>query len=165
MYNKGYEEYIQSVLGYNPSNDIYSTYNSNQDRYTSDYSHLYPDIYNKLDPIISKVCSMNTKPVNDATIEEMIDAILANVDLDEYMETTREEVKLRNGDVRNPNAKDQNESRQKRPNKLLRALLRILILNKLLNFSKNDSIYPENRSALNMSNVYSNRIGNKYPFF
>lgn len=165
MYNKGYEEYIQSVLGYKPANDIYSTYNTNQERYSSDYSHLYPEIYNKLDPIISKVCSMNTKPINDATIEEMIDAIVANVNLDEYMEVVREEVKLKNGDVRNPNAREQNDIRQKRPNKLLRALLRILILNKLLNFPRNGTFYPENRTSLNMSNMYSNGIGNKYPIF
>ncbi len=166
MYNRDYEEYMKSVLGYNPTNEIYNnTYNSNYDRYAVDYSSLYPDIYNKLEPIVSRVCSMNTKPINDTTINEMIDAIIANVNLDEYMEIVREEPKLRNGDVRNPNAKDTMDGRQKRPSKLLKELLRILILNKLLNISRNGRNYVQNNRMGNIGDIYSNGIGNKYSIF
>lgn len=166
MYNRDYEEYMKSVLGYNPTNEIYNnTYNSNYDRYQVDYNSLYPDIYNKLEPVISRVCSMNTKPINDVTINEMVDAIIANVNLDEYMEVVKEEPKLRNGDVRNPNARDTMDGRQKRPSKLLKELLRILILNKLLNISKNGRNYVQNNRMPNIGDVYSNGLGNKYSIF
>lgn len=159
MYNKDYEEYMRTVLGYKPNNeDIYNTYDNN---YNMDYNRFYPEIYNKLDPIVSRVCSMNTKPINDDTINEMIDSIIANVNLDEYMEYVREEPKLKNGDVRNPNARE--EYRQRRPNRLLRDLLRILILNRLLNSQRPRPYGGQNR--MNDIQQMYNGQGNKYPIF
>ncbi len=128
MYNRDYEEYMKSVLGYKPANEIYNnTYNVGYNRFPSEYTHLYPEIYNKLNPIISRMCEMNSKPINETTLNEMIDAIIANVNLSEYTE----EPKLKNGDVRNPNAKE-----NRKPNKLLHDILKIMILNKLTDISK-----------------------------
>lgn len=159
MYNKDYEEYMRAVLGYKPNNeDIYNTYDNS---YNMDYSRFYPEIYNKLEPIVSRVCSMNTKPINDDTINEMIDSIIANVNLDEYMEYVKEEPKLRNGDVRNPNARE--EYRQRRPSRLLRDLLRILILNRLLNSQRPRPYGGPNRMS-DMQQMYNSQ-GNKYPIF
>lgn len=159
MYNKDYEEYMRTVLGYKPSQEIY---NNTYDNYNADYSRFYPDIYNKLDPIVSRVCSMNTKPINDDTINEMIDAIIANVNLDEYMEFVREEPKLKNGDVRNPNVKEEN--RQRRPSRLLRDLLRILILNRLLNFPRPRPHFGGPNRMSEMPPMY-NDSGNNYSMF
>lgn len=109
---------------------------------------------------------MNTKPINEDTISEMINAIIANVNLDEYMEFVKvEEPKLRNGDVRNPNAKDGIENRQRRPSRLLQDLLKILILNKLLNLPNNRPPYRPNPRMEDFQSLYSNNSGNKYPIF
>lgn len=162
MYNKDYEEYMRTVLGYKPSQEIY---NNTYDSYNLDYSQFYPEIYNKLDPIISRVCSMNTKPINQDTIDEMINAIIANVNLDEYMEIVKEEPKLKNGDVRNPNIKDSTENRQRRPSRLLRDIIRILILNKLLNFPNQKPHFGGQNRMNDVSSIYNNIAGNKYPMF
>lgn len=161
MYNKDYEEYMRTVLGYRPNQEIYN--NNSYDNYDADYSRFYPDIYNKLDPIVSRVCSMNTKPINDDTINEMIDAIIANVNLDEYMEVVREEPKLKNGDVRNPNVKE--ETRQRRPSRLLRDLLRILILNRLLHFPRPRPPFGGPHRMSDMPQMYNNDSVNNYPLF
>lgn len=162
MYNRDYEEYMRSVLGYKAGGEVYNTY----DNYNIDYSNLYPEIYTRLDPIISKVCSMNTKPINDDTINEMINAIITNVNLDEYMEIVKiEEPKLRNGDVRNPNAKEGTENRQRRPGRLLQDLIKILILNKLLNFPNQRPPYRPGHRMDDFQSLYNNNLGNKYPIF
>lgn len=109
---------------------------------------------------------MNTKPINEDTLSEMVNAIIANVNLDEYMEIVKiEEPKLRNGDVRNPNAKEGMENRQRRPSRLLQDLLKILILNKLLNFSNHRPPYRPTPRMDDFQSLYGNGAGNKYPIF
>lgn len=164
MYNRDYEEYMKTVLGYKPNQEVYNNTYNNYDTYNRDYSEFYPEIYNKLDPIVTSVCSMNTKPINQETIDEMINAIVTNVNLDEYMEFVREEPKLKNGDVRNPNVKENSENRQRRPSRLLRDLLRILILNKLFDFGR-PRPRPPFGGPNRMSDMYENVTGNKYPMY
>lgn len=134
MYNS-YEEYMQSVLGYNTPNN---TYRETEDYYYDtmrvnqnllEVNSFYPEIYGIVYPVVQKVCSrVNTYNISEEQINQMVDEVYDVVEPREEIEDTRETPK--NGDVRNPRAK---ETRRPRPNNnLLRDLIRILILRELL---------------------------------
>lgn len=148
-----YEEYMRNVLGYNqvPNNIYANNYNDyyydtqyvgaiqvNQDRLTD----MYPEIYRIIYPMVCRVCTQNGhRDLNKETIESMTDEIYRNIEEVEPQATTTstatsqiQRMPLKNGDVRNPNAKEpevRNETRQN--NFILRDLIKILIIRELLN--------------------------------
>ena len=109
-----YEEYMRSVLGYHSEKEnLYSNTNlpNNSFQYnsiqTEDINQMYPDIYKVIYPMVCKIYN--------------------NIEETRSSQNTR--APLKNGDVRNPNAKEpevSNETRQR--NFLLRDLIKILIL-------------------------------------
>lgn len=145
MNYQNYEEYMRSVLGYSPSpysERNYTYTDSQEDMYsytdempimqqqTQDLTAFYPEIYKIIYPMVCKVCNINiNRELTKELLEQMTDEIYKNVEPEE--ECPRKEPEpLKNGDVRNPNAKEpemsQSETRQ--TNFLLRDLIRILIL-------------------------------------
>lgn len=132
---RNYEEYMQSVLGYNAPNngntymeqDYYDMARVNQNM--QDVNSLYPEIYGIVYPVVQKVCSRRSGySISKEQIEQMVDEVYDVVEPREEMEDTRENV--RNGDVKNPRAK---ETRRPRPtNYLMRDLIKILLLRELL---------------------------------
>lgn len=148
-----YEEYMRNVLGYNqvPNNIYANTYNDyyydtqyvgatqiNNDRLTD----MYPEIYRIIYPMVCRVCTQNgQRDLSKETIESMTDEIYRNIEAVEPQATTNstatsqiQRMPLKNGDVRNPNAKEpelRNETRQN--NFILRDLIKILIIRELLN--------------------------------
>lgn len=159
-YQNSYEDYMQSVLGYNPmpNNNIYnSTYSLEDDYYynqntmTNTYSpmqtqnptdvntdllnSLYPEIYKIVYPMVCKACNqVSGREITKELIDSLNDEIYRNIEDDELQETPQNRVApLKNGDVRNPNAKEQEMTKQTRQsNFLLRDLIRILILRELI---------------------------------
>lgn len=133
-----YEEYMRSVLGYHSkqentySNEIYDRnnyqYNSIE---TEELNRMYPDIYKVIYPMVCKVCNENKgREINEIYVEEMTDKIYNS--LEETRSSQNLRAPLKNGDVRNPNAKEpevSSETRQR--NFLLRDLIKILILREL----------------------------------
>lgn len=137
MYNS-IDEYMQSVLGMNMPN----TYMPNGNNYydarvqepvMQEPNRLYPEIYGIVYPVVQKVCSRrNTFQITEELINEMVEEVYNVVEPREEGPDTREQAaNLKNGDVKNPRAKEVRETR--RPNNnLMRDLIRILILRELL---------------------------------
>ena len=146
MYYRNYEDYMRSVLGY-PIDD-YNTYDdeyykrnevnktnlSNQD--IKELEGMYPDIYKKLNPLVEEICSIYSKRndvITNNKLEEIVDEVYnksnsdipkTNYNRDNVLNTE----KLRKGEKR------EQEIRQRKPvDMALRDLIKILILNKLIN--------------------------------
>lgn len=145
---QNYEDYMRSVLGYQSGNIYANTYNPRNDYYydmpmmtqmpdytineTDEFTELYPEIYKLLYPMVCKVCSQNrSREITKDLIDKMTDEIYVNFE-SEDTQGTNMRAPLKNGDVRNPNAKEP-ETRQdtRQRNFLLRDLIKILILKEL----------------------------------
>jgi len=144
MSYQGYDDYMRSVLGYSPywgneyaytdeQEDVYNYSNDMmQVQQTQDLTPFYPEIYKIIYPMVCKVCNVNlNRELTKDLLEQMCDEIYRNVEPEQETESTvRNQTPLKNGDVRNPNAKEPQlpirETRQ--TNFLLRDLIRILIL-------------------------------------
>lgn len=146
MNYQNYEDYMRSVLGYVPYSDRnYAYTNSQEDMYTytdqmntmqqsstQDLTAFYPEIYKIIYPMVCKVCNMNVnRQISEELLCQMTDEIYNIVEPEEEENKRRvAEPQLKNGDVRNPNAKEPEiktkETRQ--TNFLLRDLIRILLL-------------------------------------
>ena len=146
MNYSNYEDYMRSVLGYSPyvendytytdeQEDIYAYSNDMmqmQQQQTQDLTAFYPEIYKIIYPMVCKVCNTNSgRELTKDLLEQMCDEIYRNVEPEQEVDSTnRNQAPLKNGDVRNPNAKEPvapvKETRQ--TNFLLRDLIRILLL-------------------------------------
>lgn len=142
-----YEEYMRNVLGYNQiPNNIYTGAYDNfyyEQQYRNDYNianneileNMYPEIYKIIYPMVCKICMQNNhREITRDLVERMTDEVYSNIEPDDRttnINNTR--TTLKNGDVRNPNAKEpeiRNETRQN--NFMLRDLIKILILRELI---------------------------------
>ena len=144
---QNYEDYMRSVLGY-PNGNIYAnTYGPNNDYYinnmpdmtanittinTEVLNEYYPEIYKLLYPMVCKACNQNAnREITKDLIEEMTEDIYINFESDDRQSVNniRNASPLKNGDVRNPNAKEpEARSETRSRNYLLRDLIKILIL-------------------------------------
>ncbi|MBR6033804.1 MAG: hypothetical protein IKP28_03585 [Clostridia bacterium] len=139
MNYQNYEEYMRSVLGYNPNNwDTYSNYNpQNQMQHLTNMQEenqdLYPEIYKVIYPMVRKACKENeSNEITEETVENLTNIVYTNIDIGdvEVSDNQITQQELRNGDVPNPRARSQQrETRQSRNNNpLLHDLIRILVL-------------------------------------
>lgn len=118
-----YEEYMRSVLGYQPMN----TYNLDYDNWDmsnmnviqmQEIENCYPDIYRIVYPMIQNACNKNTRPITRELIDTMTDEIYLALEDKEMQE--------------NRNKQEKTEDRQIRRNTNLNDLIRILIIRELL---------------------------------
>ncbi len=162
MYENDYEEYMRSVLGYPNNNNTYHQPTSFPYRNTINeinYDDLYPDIYKILKPMIKKICdNPNYRSITNETLEAMTTEIYNNIESDINLvninittspnssELTREAEKSKNinNNTRNTvnankvsSSSNKEETRQCCGNPTLRDLIKILILNQLLNNNAN----------------------------
>ena len=134
---RNYEEYMQTVLGYNVTPN---TYNRDVENYydvmqvnpnMQELNRFYPEIYGIVYPVVQKVCGRRSlSNVSEEQISQMVEEVYNVIEPgDDIVE--QGEAPLRNGDVRNPRAK---ETRQvsRRNNPMLRDLIRILLLRELI---------------------------------
>lgn len=137
MYNS-YEEYMQNVLGMNFPNTYMQNNNyyevRNQDTNLQEVNKYYPEIYGVVYPLVQKVCSRRSIGiVNENQINEMVEEIYNIVEPSNEGIQSRESVNApKNGDVKNPRAKDTVNEPRRSNNYLLRDLIRILIIRELL---------------------------------
>ena len=160
MYNQTYDDYMRSVLGY-PNVDGYRNSNlynmpnmnsmnnmsnmgmnamnmnnmgmmNNQEMFSDDLEHLYPEVYRVVYPMVCSTCDRIQMPatnITDEMVTRMTDDIYDRVESDpriniEVTVTTE----VRESDKR----QNSSETRQRRPrNRFLRDLIRILLLRKL----------------------------------
>ena len=152
---QNYEDYMRSVLGYQAmQNNIYTDAYNYQDTYSNpnnnyyyevpfqntnmmnmredELNDLYPEIYKIVYPMVCEVCNQNyNRQITRTLLDQMTEEIYSNVEPEDKQNTTFvRNQSLKNGDVRNPNAKEPvvpvKETRQ--TNSLLRDLIRILLL-------------------------------------
>ena len=144
MYNQNYEEYMRSVLGYNPiySGDYRNTYEQNI--YMTPTMHnqanendMYPEIYKIVYPMVKKACSNPMQEVTEAEVERITMEIFMAVE-DTMSVETKVTVQNRVADSKSTNKnvisqkEDRSENRQRRRNTTLQDLIRILVLRELL---------------------------------
>lgn len=138
MYYQNYEDYMRSVLGY--PNSTPNTYDDYYDEMTQATPNIleereewYPEIYRIVYPMVCKTCDdIGNRDITEQLIDEMTNNIYINLEVEEKEDEAPKQ-ELRNGDVRNPRAKEpERETRQRRPNNpALRDLIRILILREI----------------------------------
>ena len=133
-----YEEYMRSVLGYQPMNtydmnyDNWDMYNYSNDMTAmnniqrQELENCYPDIYRIVYPMIQKACMQNTRPVTRELIDDMTEEIYFALEDKEMLEN-------RNKDEKNGKSTESVENRQIIVrNTGLNDLIRILLLRELL---------------------------------
>lgn len=136
MYYQNYEDYMRSVLGYGNS-ELNYTYDDNYyyprveelNVDNSELESMYPDVYRIINPTVEDVCSRNRdKQMTEDLLKSMVDEVYTTIEKNPSINIdVQVRTELKNGDVRNPNAK---ETRQR--NFLLSDLIRILILRNLI---------------------------------
>jgi len=135
-----YEEYMRSVLGYQPMNN-YNTYDIGYDdwempnMYTmsgmnnariQELEDCYPDIYRIVYPMVQKVCSQNTRPFTRELVDSMTDEVYFAIEDQEMIEN-------RGKDEKTAKSTEKAENRQTIVrNTGLNDLIRILLLRELL---------------------------------
>lgn len=132
MNNSIYEEYMRSVLGYQPiSNNTYDINYENwdipnmtamNDIQIQELENCYPEIYRIIYPMVQRVCNKNTRMVNRELVDSMTDEIYFAVEDREMLENRDKEEK----------SAQTTEDRQIVRNTGLNDLIRILILRELL---------------------------------
>ena len=155
-----YEDYMRSVLGYQPMNNYpntydmnYATMNSNMmgfsDMRNDELESCYPDIYRLVYPMVQKACQMNTRPVTRELVENMTDEIYMaieandgvhiNINLGNNVQSNRsiqQEARETQHKIETKVSEKNNEEVQNREtrqiNRGLRDIIRILILRELL---------------------------------
>lgn len=128
-----YEEYMRSVLGYQPvSYD--NTYDMGYDRFEmpdmiamnniqmQELENCYPDIYRIVYPMVQKACSQNTRPITRELVDSMTDEVYFAVEDREMLENRNKEEKTTQATEDRKIVRDQR----------LNDLIRILILRELL---------------------------------
>lgn len=155
MNYQSYEDYMRSVLGYSQIPDIYSNiYEPRTDYYyerntnvvphtvqyntynTETLNMYYPEIYKIVYPMVCKICNQNqNREITKELIDDMTEEIYRNVEdvgTELSVQNIRSQQQLKNGDVRNPNAKENEAKEVRQGNFLLKDLIRILILREFL---------------------------------
>ena len=139
MSDSTYEDYMRSVLGYQPMN-CQDTYEMNyfdyrpQDMFAfSNYQNdelesCYPDIYKIIYPMVQKACTQNVEPLTREKIDKMTEEIYNALEGNEIIENRTSE----NKDVKNSNTKSEDRQVVTRRNSTLNDLIRILILREIL---------------------------------
>lgn len=134
MYNN-YEAYSRDVLGYKNNNNCQNTYDNKfefqEENYRDDTNKIeafYPEIYKIINPMVESTYNLySERNVDDNLLEEMTDRIYDAIENDEKYNELRNKP-LKNGDVINPNAKEENRNK----NFLLRDIVKILLIKHIL---------------------------------
>lgn len=125
-----YEQYMRSVLGYQPMNNTYNMYYDNWEMpdmnamnniQIQELESCYPDIYRIVYPMVQRACNQNTRPITRELIDNMTDEIYFAIEDKEMLENRDKE-----------DTSKITEDRQIRRNTNLNDLIRILILRELL---------------------------------
>ena len=117
MYYQNYEDYMRSILGYPNYNNTHNSTNYNDTyndysnmsyqyaiqgpRYSNEILNLYPEIYKIVNPMVCKICEVNTKPITQELIEQMTDEIYMNLESDNSVadETVNTKVNIGNDNI------------------------------------------------------------------
>ena len=144
-----YEEYMRSVLGYQPMNNTYDMNYDNWDMYNNwgDMSSMnslqmkeledcYPEIYRIVYPMVQSACMKNTRPITRELIDNMTDEIY-------YALEDKEMLENRNKEEKSTKNTETVENRQVFVrNTRLNDLIRILLLRELIGRPSRPPVRP-----------------------
>lgn len=150
MYENEYEEYMRSVLGY-PTNNTYigNSFPYRNSVKNQSYENLYPDIYKMLKPMVDKVCeNYRNSTISNDVLEAMATEIYQNIESDinvvdinaTVQEAESNLTRSNKGGTSNTstsNSKDENLTRGCCGNPTLKDLIKILLLNQIINNNSN----------------------------
>ena len=144
-----YEEYMRSVLGYQPMNNYQNTYYNSYDNYepiqtpmsmpTTAMSNIqireldkcYPEIYNIIYPMIQKACSENRGGVTRELVDKMTEEIYLAVE-DRELEQNRNTEKVDNKKSKPLGTNEDRTCESCKRNTGLQDLIKILLLRELI---------------------------------
>jgi len=159
MYYQNYEDYMRAVLGYPTENrDIYQMnyFDEVQNNImpyqnTKELENCYPEIYRIINPIVCEICDKCNVPITRDVVENMVEEVYNRIEMNNEIaikinidnRNNEKELENRTNTIKsNSNRIINNETirknlevdnRQRRPNNpFLRDLIRILILNRIL---------------------------------
>lgn len=140
MNNSIYDEYMRSVLGYQPMN-FNNTYDTNYDDFSmsntsydmtamsniqrAELENCYPEIYKIVFPMVQKACMQNTRPITRELIDSMTEEIYFSIEDNELLES-------RSKDKTKTSEKATEDRQRIIRNQGLNDLIRILLLRELL---------------------------------
>ena len=109
-----YEEYMRSVLGYQPMSTYDMNYgcwetpnmNAMNSIQMQELEDCYPEIYKIVYPMIQRICSQNTRPINKDLINSMTDEIYFAIEDKEMVENRDKEENIENRQIRRNNLVD-----------------------------------------------------------
>ena len=90
MYNNVYQDYINSILGTTPINQVnfennnkvirnsYYRFPTNTNSSQNDLTMLYPEIYKLLNPMIQSACMRYTSPLTEKALDDMVEDIYSH---------------------------------------------------------------------------------------
>lgn len=188
--NEVIEDYIRSILGYPSLNNMYQE--NEQINYPMMNMQLerrqkleccYPEIYQRVYPLITNRCASITEPITKELIDNMTDEIYSSIEVNNQInlninlqnEKLASETKVENRTIaqKNMNRKEtfvenRSESRQVR-NSTLQDLIRILLIRELLNRNvrprPNFIDRPENRPVFPNRPPMNQRRFNEYDLY
>lgn len=165
MYYSNYDDYMNSVLGYNRYEQDYNydrMMNSNYSEY-HDLSELYPEIYKSIYPAVCRECSRSNYRggFSKSTIEEMVDRVYNSIDKSDFLQDElRGEIKENEKKVaissgtgsisstNNSNKSDlrflenEKETRGRMNNNILRDFIKVLLIRELIGNRPNWNCRP-----------------------
>ena len=131
MYNQNYEEYMRSVLGYNPFPTVEYPNTYEQNIYMTPTMHnqanendMYPEIYKIVYPMVKKACSNPMQEVTEAEVNRITMEIYMAVE-DEMSVETKVTVQNRTADPKSTSKnivsskENRSENRQRQRNTTL----------------------------------------------
>ena len=138
MYYQSYEDYLRDLECYRQMptyNNYYAQYQRNVEiPNDDDVEKLYPDVYKIIYPMVNKACNQHRGKITDDVVSRISNEIYSNLEINEVENDVR--IENRNAqatkNTRLESSKTENETRQRRPNNLLRDLVRILVIRELL---------------------------------
>lgn len=151
-----YEDYMQNLVGFTggfyPNTYEEQNFRTYGNYYQSNFQNRneefglnvyeledsYPEIYNIVYPMVKKVCRVNTMPVTQKSIDDMVEEVLTNIESNQAIQLNinlNNETLVQNRDEQQPNKNEEvieNRSCSNcRRNSLLGDLIKILLLREL----------------------------------
>ncbi|MBQ3408186.1 MAG: hypothetical protein IJH12_03155 [Clostridia bacterium] len=146
MFENEYEEYMKAVLGYPQYNKSFFPYNKERLINESTINNLYPEIYIILKPMVSNVCNnYRNYNLSKDLLESMTMEIYNNIESENTFvnlnnmtdSENRADTKSNKSNVSSKISSSNEESRScHQCNPLLKDLIKILILNQIINNNK-----------------------------
>lgn len=163
-YNQNPNQNINMNYGYMPNNNMMRNNNNN-------IENLYPNIYKILRPVVRKVVlGSNYQYLTEEVISNMVDTVYNIVEGDKNSRTT--EVNVENAETRRSNSSvasnttqtqgstqsRSNQSNNIEYNNLLKDIIRILVLQEILNRSGWGRNYNNMNMGMNINSEYQNQM-------